>query len=259
MLFVGLFAFALQWNTGAILGPLLLKLPSWVSTAIDILVALLVARWLGLGDESPADRVRPANALWGFSAAAVLTLLIARQGFFFHVYLQQFVWIAFLVTFCLMASNVDNEASHRNAPALGASGGLIFLMFVGLFCTVSTVFHVHDIISGKIPFSAGAFVQVGLPAIVCALVAGGIIVGLGLAQRMQDDSPGRGALLWGVILFFVSVLLGGSIFGGAAESGQVIQLVAILYVLLLVGPLLALSMLLIGIGVLRILFNLAPR
>ena len=66
-------------------------------------------------------------------------------------------------------------------------------------------------------------------------------------------------MLWGVILFFVGVLLGGSIFGAAADSGQVIQLVAIVYVLLLVGPLLALSMLLIGIGMLRILFNLAPR
>jgi len=259
MLFVALFAFALQLHSGALLGVLLLKLPNWAGTVIDLTVALLVARWLALGDESPADRVQSPGALWGFSAAAVLVLFIAKHGYFFRVYLEQAVWIAFLVTFCLTVSNTKNENPHRDAPALGASGGLIVLMFVGLFCTVATVFHVHEIVSGKISFSAGRFMQVGVPAIVCAVVAGAIMVWLGLGQRMQTDSPGRGALLWGVILFFVGVLLGGSIFGAAADSGQVIQLVAIVYVLLLVGPILALSMLLIGIGVLRILFNLAPR
>jgi hypothetical protein len=260
LLLVGLTAFAMQFQAVLLLSILTSRLPDWLQFCITLAIAFFIARWLSLGEDSPADRVRKPILLWCFAAAAAMVMTISALPFSFGVYTEQVIWLAFLVSFVLMVDSIAPGDPDHKASVLGADNALMFMMLVALYSTVAMVFKVYDIITGKIPFTANDKLRVWLPFLISVGIAIAIMAFLRLGSRMRSDTPGRGALRWGVILFFVAVLAGGSIFGANANDGSVINiLVVFVWLAILVLPLMVAAQILMSIGLLRVLFHLNPR
>ena len=260
MLFLGVSAFAMQFHAALVLGMFTMRVPEWLLELITFIVAVLIARALCFGEESPADRVGNPLFLWLFSATGTLSLIITVHELLLPDWAQIAVWFGFLASFVLLVRQIEpDDPDHRPSP-LGASFGLMFMVFIGMFSAVGSVFHVSDIVGDWIPFAANNLVQVWLPIGATAVLAAAILRVLELGQRIRPEGPGRTALLWGVILYFVGVLAGGSIFGVVSPEGKFFEfLAAFVYLILLVVPIMVAAQVLMGIGLLRILFNLDPR
>jgi hypothetical protein len=260
LLLVGLTAFAMQFQAVLLLSILTSRLPDWLQFCITLAIAFFIARWLSLGEDSPADRVRKPMLLWCFAASAAMVVTITAQPLSFGVYTEQVIWLAFLVSFVLMVDSIGAGDPNHKASALPADNALMFMMLVALYSTVAMVFKVYDIITDKIPFMDNDKLRVWLPFLISVGIAIAIMSFLRLGSRMRSDTPGRGALRWGVILFFVAVLAGGSIFGAAANDGRVIDiLVVFVWLAILALPLMVAAQILMSIGLLRVLFELNPR
>ena len=170
------------------------------------------------------------------------------------------MWLGFLVSFLLLVRQIEPDDPNHQNSAVGPPFTLMFLVFVGLFSAVGSVFHLSDALEHWIPFTASAKVQLWLPLIVNAVAAAAILVLLRLNQRVRPDAPGRTALFWGVILYFIAVLAGGSIFGVVSDEGRFFEFLASIYwLILLVLPIMIAAQVLMGIGLLRILFHLDER
>lgn len=260
MLFLGVSAFAMQFHAAMVLGMFQMLLPEWLSELVTFIVAVLIARWLCFGEESPADRVGNPLFLWLFSATGTMSLIITVHEMLLGTVIQQLVWLGFLASFVLLVRQIEpDDPNHHNSPT-GAPLILLFLVFVGLFSAVGSVFHLSDTVDHWVPFTASAKVQLWLPITVNAIAAAAILVMLRLSQRARPDSPGRIALFWGVILYFIGVLAGGSIFGVVSDEGKLFEFLASIYwLILLVLPIMITAQVLMGIGLLRILLNLDER
>jgi hypothetical protein len=260
MLFLGVSAFAMEFHAAMVLGMFQMRLPEWLSELITFFLAVLIARWLCLSEVSPADRVGNPLFLWLFSATGTMSLIISVHETLLASFIQQIVWVGFLVSFLLLVRQIEpDDPDHKNAES-GPPFTLMFLVFVGLFSAVSSVFRLSDIVDHWMPFTASGPVQLWLPIIVNAVVAAAILVLLQLNQRVRPDAPGRIALFCGVILYFIGVLAGGSIFGVVSSEGRFFEfLTSIYWLILLVVPIMVAAQVLMGIGLLRILFNLDER
>jgi hypothetical protein len=189
-----------------------------------------------------------------------MMVIISSRPFAFGTYTEQAVWLAFLVSFVLMVDSIEPAAPDRAPAALAADYSLMFMVLVALYSIVAMVFNVYDIVTGKLPFSASDALRVWLPLLISVGVAVAIMAFLRLGSRMRNDTPGRGALRWGVILFFICVLAGGSIFGAAANDGKVLDILFVfVYLAILVVPLMVVAQILMSIGLLRVLFHLQER
>jgi hypothetical protein len=260
MLFLGVSAFAMQFHAAMVLGMFQMRLPEWISELITFIVAVLIARWLCSGEASPADRVGNPLFLWLFSATGVMSLIITVHETLLGPVFQQFIWLGFLASFLLLVRQIEpDDPEHQNSET-GPPFTLMFLVFVGLFSAVGSVFHFSEIVDHWIPFTASGPVQLWVPIIVNAGAAAAILVLLKLQQRVRPDSPGRIALFCGVILYFAGVLAGGGIFGVASGGERFFDSLATIYwVILLVVPVMIAAQVLMGIGLLCILFNLDER
>ncbi len=260
MLFLGVSAFAMQFHAAMVLGMFQMRLPEWLSELITFIVAGLIARWLCSGEDSPADRVGNPLFLWLFSATGTMSLIISVHEMLLGSFIQQLIWVGFLVSFLLLVRQIEPDDPEHESAATGPPFTLLFLIFVALFNAVGSVFHFSDTMDHWMPFTASGPVQLWLPLIVNAVAAGAIVLMLRLSQRVRPDSPGRVALFWGVILYFVGVLAGGSIFGVVSSEGRLFEFLASIYwLILLVVPITIAAQVLMGIGLLRILFNLDER
>jgi hypothetical protein len=98
--------------------------------------------------------------------------------------------------------------------------------------------------------------------LVCVALAVGTLTLFKFPQRLRNDAPGRKALLWGTILTVICVLLGGSIFGASgidSERTHVVDFLGtLLFFAVLVGPIAIVAQFLLGVGLLRQVFNLRP-
>lgn len=260
LLLLGLTAFAMQFQAVLLLSILTSRMPDWLQFCITLAIAFFIARWLSLGEDSPADRVRKPILLWCFAAAAAMVMTITAQPLSFGVYTEQVIWLTFLVSFVLMVDSIGSVDADHEASALRADNALMFMMLVALYSTVAMVFKVYDIVTGKIPFMEHDALRVWLPFLISVGIAITIMSFLKLGSRMRNDTPGREFLRWGVILFFVAVLAGGSIFGAAANDGRVMDvLIVFVWLAILVLPLTVAAQILMSLGLLRVLFHLNPR
>jgi hypothetical protein len=260
MLFLGVSAFAMQFHAAMALGMFQMRLPEWLNELITFIVAVLISRWLCFGRESPADRVGNPLFLWLFSATGTMSLIITVHETLLGNAIQQLVWLGFLASFLLLVRQIEpDDPEHRNATTRPPFT-LLFLVFVGLFSAVDSVFHLADSAEHWIPISASAKVQLWLPIIVNAIAAFAILVLLQLSQRVRPDTPGRIALFLGVTLYFVGLIASGRIFGVAPDQGRFFEFLASTYwLILLVLPVMIAAHALMGIGLLRILFTLDER
>lgn len=259
MLFVGITVMAMQFQAALALGLLSIRIPKWILQLISFAVAVWIARWFCVGDESPADRVKNPVILWLFSAAAVLAAIFSMDQFLFRSWLVILVWSAFLVSFVMLVSSIEPDDPTHAPSALGADYGRMLLVLIALFALVGGVFHVSSMASAKMSLSAGEGLRNWAPFLVTLAVSIGIMVYLQLGTRVRTEGPGRRMVFWGVVLFFIGVLAGGSIFGAVSDGGKMFEFLAAIFLIgLLVAPIMVLAQILMGVGLLRILFTLDP-
>jgi hypothetical protein len=260
MLFLGVAAFAMQFHASMILGAWSMRVPYWLLEMMTFVVAVLIARALCFGEESPADRVSNPLFLWLFSATGTLSLIFTVHELILSPAAQMVVWLGFLVSFVLLVRQIEPDEPDHVPSTVRPGPVLMFCLFIATLVAVGGVFHVSDIVSERVPFSAGEGLHAWLPVGVTAVIAVVILLVLQLSQRVRGDGPGRTPLYWGVALYFVGVLLGGSIFGVVSNQGRLFEaLVSIYWVVLLVVPIMVAAQVLTGVGLLRILFNLDHR
>ena len=259
MLFVGVTAIVAQFNVGMLFGLLALRIAPWILVLVSAVIVLWISRSLSFGEESPADRITKPLYLWLFGAAGVLALLGILNTYMLGSTAALLAWVAFLVLFVLLVDAIEPDDPDHKASALGADFGRLFLTFVALFTLVGTVFHFSGVLEALLPYSIGFKTRFWVSALAIAAVTVGIMMFLQLGRRMRPEGPGRKMLFWGVILFFIGVFAGGSIFGSMSKNGQMFDFLAAVVVLgLLVAPIMALAQILMGVGLLRILFTLDP-
>jgi hypothetical protein len=260
MLFVGILVMALQFQAALALGLLGINIPEWIRDLVSLVVAVLIARSFCVGDESPADRVKNPMVLWAFAATAVFAMLCG-SGMVFRSWLVLLAWAAFLVSFVMLASSIEPDDPTHARSALGAGYGQQFLVLVGTFTLVSGVFHINDIVGIRMLFLGSESWARWGPMLVTLAVSIGILAWLQAGYRVREHGPGRTGLVWGVVLYFIALFAGGSLFGAASSASKPFDfLAALLIAALLVAPLMVVAQILMGVGLLRILFTLdAPR
>jgi hypothetical protein len=261
MLFLGVLAFAMQLGLTQILGLLggLIKLPDWVVYLLNLGVAAWVANWLCFRPDVATDRVKSLEVLWFFGAAGVATMFIGADNFMFRSWTESLVWLSYLVSFLLLIRHIGEGEEESEGET--ADRGLLITMFMALYLTFIGVFQVQEMIITILPLSSLQTWHTWLPFLVCVALAISTLVLLKLPRRLRNDAPGRKALLWGTILMVVCVLLGGSIFGasGAGDSGNVVGFFGTIIVFaIVVGPFAVVAQFLLGVGLLRQVFNLRP-
>jgi hypothetical protein len=260
MLFVGLMAFTMQFQAVGVLGPLAIYIPKVVQALLTLAVALFIARSFCVGDDSPADRVSNPLHLWLFAAAGTFALMISVNDFLVRSWVEKLVWISFLLSFVLLVHLMEPEDPEQRPKGLGADYGRVFLVFIAFFVVVAAVFQIHEVVDDWVPYTWSAGAQVWLPLLGCAAVAIALMTFLKIGARLPDYPSGRKAILWGAILYGIGILAGGSIFGGVSQEGKFIELLAVLvWFALLVVPLMSLALILMGTGLLRMLFSLNAR
>lgn len=260
MLFTGLFVMALQFQAALALGLLGgLRIPKWVLQLISVAVAVWIARSFCVGDESPADRAKRPFLLWLFSALGVLAAMFTMESLLLRGWTVVLVWAAFLVSFLVLVSSIEPDDPTHARSALGANYWQMFLILVGMFSLVGGVFHIDDIVGLRLLFSeSNAMLRWG-PFLATLAVTIGALVWLSVGSRARDDGPGRTGLFWGVVMYFIALLAGGSLFGAASGSSRPFDfLAALLIAAVLVAPLMVMAQILMGVGLLRILFTLDP-
>jgi hypothetical protein len=238
----------------------MLSLPKALVFCLNLVVAFLVARWLSLREESPADRVTNVDFLWFFGAAGLACLCIAGdESFTYRWWMQAGLWLAFLASFLLLANHLRPDDPTHVRSALGADLLLLFMIFVALYLTMGTVFHAGEAVEKMLARTAGYYAKPWMIMVFCAVLAVAVMIGLGLGERLRPDAPGRGALRWGTILAIIGVLAGGSVLGASEPEGRIIDFLgAIMLFAVLAAPFLLVAQFLLGVGLLRMMFHLDP-
>jgi hypothetical protein len=260
VLFVGLVAFAWQFNAAGILLPVAMNVPKFWLELVSLIVAVFIARAFSFGDESPADRVRHWFYLWFFAAAALFVMLNHSNSFWLRSWQDKLVWLSFLVSFVLLIDNLDSDELEPKAAGIGAGYGTLIPIAVSFFLVLVVVFEMQEVIDGLVPWSWGPGSNIWLPLLGCAGLVFGAMKYLDIGQRLPDYGPGRKLVFWGAILYGVGILAGGSIFGGMKGDGRALDfLIVFVYFAILVVPLMTVAVILAGTGLLRILFSLNAR
>jgi hypothetical protein len=264
MLFLGVLAFAMQLGLTKLLALLggFISLPGWILYCLNLGVAACVAQWLCFKPDVAADRMKNSPVvLWFFGAAGVATLFVDANDFMFRRWTENLIWLSYLVSFLLLARHIG-EGEEEESSSEVADRGLLITMFVALYLAFASVFQVQELVITLMPLSALETWRVWLPMLVCVALAVGTLTLLKFPQRLRNDAPGRKALLWGTILTVICVLLGGSIFGASgidSERTHVVDFLGtLLFFAVLVGPIAIVAQFLLGVGLLRQVFNLRP-
>ncbi len=260
MLFVGLAVFAFKFQAVFVLAPLVLNLPKWLLNLVSLVVAVLIARSFCVGADSPADRVSKPLFLWLFAAASTLVLIADSGGMLLYGWKEKVVLLAFLLTFVLMVDSVADQDSGPAAAGLGADYGRLFLIFIAFLVVVERVFQFSEVVDDGFPYRWGGGTRIWLTLLSCAAVAVAIMKYLNIGARLPGYPPGRKAILWGAILWGIAVLAGGNILGGVSDNaGSFELLIGLVYLAVLVGPIATLAVILLGTGLLKLLFSLNAR
>jgi hypothetical protein len=263
MLFLGVLAFAMELGLTKLLAMLggFISLPGWVLYCLNLAVAAYVAQWLCFKPDVAADRLKNSpEVLWFFGAAGVATLFIGADDFMFRRWTENLIWLSYLVSFLLLVRHIGE--GEQESDGEDADLKLLITMFVALYMAFVGVFHVQEMILTSMPLSALESWRVWLPMLVCVALAVGTLMLFKLPRRLRNDAPGKKALLWGTILTVICVLLGGSIFGASGIDSRQSHVMDFLSTLLifavLVGPFAIVAQFLLGVGLLRRVFNLRP-
>jgi len=260
MLFLGVLAFATQLGLTKLLGLLfgLISFPDWIIFILNLAVAAYVAYWLCFLPDVVSNRIRNPGVLWLFGAAGVATMLVDADVLMFRLWTESLIWLSYLVSFLQLVRHIGEGEGEPDGEL--AESGLLVTMFFALYLAFASVFHVQEMVISLLPFSALANWHVWLPMLVCLALAAGTLKVLRLPQRVDNGAPGRKALLWGTIFLVVTILLGGSIFGASdSRQSHVIDFIGALVALaIVVGPFAVAAQFLLGVGLLRQVFNLRP-
>jgi len=260
MLFLGVLAFATQLGLTKLLGLLfgLISFPDWIIFILNLAVAAYVAYWLCFLPDVVSNRIRNPGVLWLFGAAGVATMLVDADVLMFRLWTESLIWLSYLVSFLQLVRHIGEGEGEPDGEL--AERGLLVTMFFALYLAYASVFHVQEMVISLLPFSALANWHVWLPMLVCLALAAGTLKVLRLPQRVDNGAPGRKALLWGTIFLVVTILLGGSIFGASdSRQSHVIDFIGALVALaIVVGPFAVAAQFLLGVGLLRQVFNLRP-
>jgi len=260
MLFLGVLAFATQLGLTKLLGLLfgLISFPDWIIFIRNLAVAAYVAYWLCFLPDVVSNRIRNPGVLWLFGAAGVATMLVDADVLMFRLWTESLIWLSYLVSFLQLVRHIGEGEGEPDGEL--AESGLLVTMFFALYLAFASVFHVREMVISLLPFSALANWHVWLPMLVCLALAAGTLKVLRLPQRVDNGAPGRKALLWGTIFLVVTILLGGSIFGASdSRQSHVIDFIGALVALaIVVGPFAVAAQFLLGVGLLRQVFNLRP-
>lgn len=259
MLFLGLTAFAWQFQAVGVLAPVVMNFPKWALTLASLLVAIFIARSFCAGEHSPADRVSRPFFLWLFAASGTLVLIDGLTGMWLYGWKENLLWMAFLLSFVLLVEDAASRDPEPRPAGLGADYGRLFLVFVALFVVVSTVFNMREIVTDWVPLTWNEKVWGVIRFLGCAAITIGIMKVLKIGVRLPDPPPGRKAILWGAILLAVAVLAGGSFFGGVEHNGRIDFLVVLLFLVVVMAPIATLAVILLGTGLLKMLFALEAR
>jgi hypothetical protein len=262
-LFLGIGALALQFRIGTVLGLAALTAPKWLGPALTLGGAALIAFWMARSEASPAARVRRPAFLWAFGAAGMLTLLysanfelvpqILGRGFFSRTGVWSLLaWLAFLGIFLALASHTEPQDADISSQSPRAGGGTLLAVLAGLYVFIGLVFQLVAQIAGVLEETSL------LPAIACAAIAIGIMLRMRLAARIPAHVPGRGLLIAGLLSFAIAFLGGWRIAAEAGAVGREGPLLQLVFFALLVAPLVAIGTTLVGVGMLRVMFNLDP-
>jgi hypothetical protein len=259
MLFVGLTAFALQFKAIGVLAPVVMNFPKWVHVLVSLIVALFIARSFCVGEDSPADRASRPFFLWFFAAAGTFVLIAELTGMWLFGWKEKLVWISFLLSFVLLVEDVAPRDPEPKPAGLGADYGRLFLVFVAFFVVISTVFQMREVVDDWAPRTWGAAARHWFPILACAAITIGLMKLLNIGARLPAHPPGRKAMLWGAILFAVGILAGGSFFGGIDGEGRMEFLFVLAFLVVVLAPIATLAVILLGTGLLKMLFALEPR
>jgi hypothetical protein len=257
MLFVGVTAFAMQFLAIGLVAAFLSQLGEWLGHLFKLGAAMVIAAWLTLKTDSPSSRVKEVDALWFFGAAGALTMFLAGRSLylFSYSYAELLIQIGFVLSFIWLLAHLDSGETRAEE----ASGATLFMVFVGLYVTLNTVFSLAKILMDRLPFATHG-VLAWLPLIISVGLIIMLMRWLQLKQRLSNDAPGRGLLRAGVVIFVLAVLAGGSIYAGSETGGRLSDLFPVLVTLaVVVLPLTIVAQLLVGIGLLRMCFTLGPR
>ena len=257
MLFVGLTAFALQFKAASLLA--LLSIPGWVVFVVTLIIAVLVARQFCVGEDSAADRVADPLHLWFFGAAGALAAFTMRDSLLFSRNMEMLIWLAFLVSFVVLARSVCGADLREGSSAERPTPGRIFVIFVSLLVVVSTIFQVQDFIERKLPYSPEGGLRLWVPLGVAAVVAIAIMFVLELGSRVPATGRGYKLLFWGVIFCGLVALSSVGLFSSIASADQMGQIIGVvIWLALFAAPLMAAAQILVSIGLLRMLLKARP-
>lgn len=262
MLFLGVLAFAMQLGLTKLLALLgaFLSLPDWALYCLNLVVAAWVAHWLCFKPDVATDRVKDHGVLWFFGAAGVATIYIGTDDFMFRRWQESLILLSYLVSFLMLIRHIGEGEKDPGGETAGR--GLLITMFVALYMAFGGVFQVHEMIVTILPLSALGTWAMWLQLVVCVALAIFTLMLFDLPLRLRNDAPGRKALHWGSILTVICVLLGGSIFGASGddfEQSHVMDFIgALMAFAVIVGPVAIVAQFLLGVGLLRQVFNLRP-
>jgi hypothetical protein len=133
------------------------------------------------------------------------------------------------------------------------------MVFVAFFVVVSTVFQMHEVVDDWSPRSWGLSARHWFPFLACAALAIGIMKFMKISVRLPAHPPGYKAILWGAILFAIGILAGGSFFGGVEVKDRMDFLFILAFLVVVMAPIATLALILLGTGLLKMLFALEPR
>lgn len=260
LLFVGLLAFTWRFQAMMVIAPLAFYIPELLQDAISLAVAVAIARSFCVGPASPAVRAR-RSSLNGFATAGTAVLILSAEESLLRPWQEKLIWIGFLASFLWLVETLVRDEPPSPAKQTSANPLHLILVGIGWTVVVAVVFNGYRMVEAWVPYDWGIRSQLWGPVFACAIVALGIMKLMHLGARLPDPPAGRKALLWGCILGAVAFVSGGGLFrfltfdGGRGElSGAMIMISAYLMV-----PLMCLSLILLGTGLLRASFALDNR
>jgi hypothetical protein len=258
---LGVLAMALQFNIGAVLSLGVLALPKWAPMAVSLAASAFIAWRLTHSDDSPADRVQGPGYLWAFGAAGTLAMLWSARievlpqflggGLFAH----STVWLllgalVFFGIFMATASRALPADVNEEFRGSRASGATLLCVFLALYVVFALNFGIAVPLAVLMPTATWA------PTVLCLAVALVLMFWMRLAVRIPSDAPGRGLIVAGLAAFAIAMVGGWRIVASTAGTGGFGPMLGIVFLLLLVAPLVAIGQTLVGIGLLRVMFNL---
>jgi hypothetical protein len=256
VLFLGVAAFVWSLDIGAVLGFMPQRPgpepPQEYAPWLTPLAALVIAWRMSASNASPAERVREPRFLWAFGALGALTVIRSLQlhpfpdlgyGLLYRAVPLLLTCLLPLIAFLAFSSDLRptaNETSHASRLEL-------LRVCLGLSVVIATVFSMANVLRfgfGHPPLAT--LWGLAWPYLACLAVACGVMLWMRLAERVPRDPPGRWFLSGGLCLLGLSVVV---LF---IPSPFVLLFGSVLLFLVNAGKAL------VGIGMLRVMFNLQP-